>query len=73
MRDVYLVQPCMREFTSGARNFSSSLWTMAVFSVCCSFCSNSFVVCFCYVATRSLVTFVSSVLEEGALECDHNL
>jgi hypothetical protein len=27
----------------------------------------------CYVATRSLVTFVSSVLAEGALECDHNL
>jgi hypothetical protein len=31
------------------------------------------VFCCCYVATRSLVMFVSSALAEGALECDHNL
>jgi hypothetical protein len=39
---------------------------------CCSFCCVSFV--FVVVLLQlSLVMFLSSVLAEGALECDHNL
>ena len=54
-------------------NFPCLLLLMAVvlFLLFVLFCFVCF--CCCYVATRSLVTFLSSVLAEGALECDHNL